>query len=119
MDLGGPRTNLLLRLLSASSERARVIAGNLGNQNTPGYQRRDVQFESLLQEELVKRAPHLDEVRAELVVDTDTTGRPDGNNVVVEEEVSAMRENLLRYQLYATILRGQAKLIQSAIHGDR
>lgn len=119
MDIRGPNSDLLLRLMTASSDRMRVIAGNLSNQNTPGYQRREVEFEALLQEELESGTPDLSSIHAQTVIDTETPSRADGNNVNAEMEVSSMRENLMRYQLYATIMRGQSKLLQSAIHGDR
>ena len=44
MDGIGDRGDLLLRLMSASTLRARVLSDNIANQNVPGYKRRIVRF---------------------------------------------------------------------------
>ena len=45
MDLSGPSSELLLKLMSASTLRSKVIAGNIANQNVPGYKRQEVYFD--------------------------------------------------------------------------
>jgi len=108
----------LLRLMSASSLRAKVLAGNVANQNVPGFKRRDVEFESLLQTAL-NRSSEFSEVEAEIRVDTESPSRPDGNNVVIENEVSAMQENRMLFELYAGILSSRMRTMNIAINGDR
>jgi len=44
--------NVLDKALDASDLRKTVITNNLANINTPGYKRREVDFESLLKQEL-------------------------------------------------------------------
>ena len=44
MEIGGQKIELLARLMNASTLRGRIIAGNIANQNTPGYKRREVAF---------------------------------------------------------------------------
>ncbi len=110
---------VLLDLLSATSLRARVLAGNVANQNVPGYQRRDVEFEDMLSREAHRQGADLSRVEPKIVVDTHTPAGADGNNVVMEQEMGAMRENRLRFELFASILAGRVGLMQSAIHGDR
>ena len=117
--IGENQNDLLLRLMSASSLRAKVIAGNLANQNTPGFKRREVRFEQLLSQQLERGSADLSRVPIEVSQDETTPARPDGNNVEAEAEVAAMRENLLRYQLYSTIFQGQNNLLEAAINGDR
>ena len=51
MDGISGNIDLVMRLMSASAERARVIAGNVANENTPGYRRQVVRFEELLGDE--------------------------------------------------------------------
>ena len=46
--------NVLDKALDASNLRETVITNNLANVNTPGYKRREVDFESLLRQELDK-----------------------------------------------------------------
>ena len=108
----------ILRLMSASTLRAKVLAGNIANQNVPGFKRRDVEFESLLTQELA-RSGDIGRITAQVQEDTVSPARPDGNNVVLEKEVSAMQENRLLYELYAGILSSRMTMLQSAINGDR
>lgn len=118
MDVQATDVSTLLRLMSASALRAKVLAGNVANQNVPGFQRRDVEFESLLRDEL-DRSGDVSRVTPQIQVDTESASRPDGNNVVLENEVSAMEENRLLFELYASILGGRMNMLRSAIHGDR
>ncbi|MEZ5973444.1 MAG: flagellar basal body rod protein FlgB [Planctomycetota bacterium] len=119
MELYGPHSALLMRMMSTATERSRVIAGNIANQNTPGFKRQTIEFESLLTEELRRNRPELERVKPERQSDRVSPSRPNGNNVAMEREVAAMRENLLRYEMYSTIMRGNTNIIQSAINGDR
>ncbi len=119
MDLLGSPGQLLLRLLSSTEERARVVAGNIANQNTPGYKRREFQFEELLAEEIDKGKTKLSHVQPRTLVDRESDARGDGNNVVIEQEVASLRESALRYDMYAAILRSRVSMVQSAIQGDR
>ena len=48
METSRTSSDLLLRLLSATELRARVISANIANQNTPGYTRQEVRFEEQL-----------------------------------------------------------------------
>jgi len=108
----------MVRLLGACEMRARVVSANIANSNTPGYVRHVVHFEDRLGEEL--RAGHDGaDVRPELVPDLETPSRPDGNNVSLELELDAMRENRLLYEAYSSILRSHFSLLESAITGSR
>lgn len=118
MDVLGKNGDLLLKLMSASAARHDAIASNLANQNVAGYKRQEVQFESLVLDAL-NTGGDPGQVEVQLEVDDLTPGRADGNNVVVEDEVALQRENLIRYQLWSTLIRSKSSLIESAIHGDR
>ncbi|MBC8451153.1 MAG: flagellar basal body rod protein FlgB [Planctomycetes bacterium] len=119
MNIGGEKFQLLSRLLDASSLRGRVIAGNLANMSTPGFKRREVQFEDQLLKALGKNDAAAARLLPEVVVDELTPGNPDGNNVNMELEMNAMREQRLTYETYATILENNLGMIQSAISEGR
>jgi flagellar basal-body rod protein FlgB len=119
MDMIGSQGHLLMRLLTAASERSKVLSGNIANQNVPGYKRQSYEFESLLAQEMEAQNPNLSDIQAIKVTDTETESDSNGNNVTMEQERNAMRENMLRYEMYAAIVKGRNQLIQSAIHGDR
>jgi flagellar basal-body rod protein FlgB len=109
---------ILSRLLSASAMRDRVLAENIANQNVPGYQRRVVSFEDTLRARVLAGRDHAD-VEPVLSIDTVTPAGPDGNNVSLELETNAMRENRLAYELYATILQSRMSLAMSAVAEGR
>ena len=119
MDFSRNHGELLTRLLQATEQRHRVLAGNIANQNTPGFKRRDVRFEKLLAEALDSPHADLERVAPELYTDEESRARADGNNVDLETEHARLRENLLRYELYSAIARGRSNILRSAIHGDR
>jgi len=119
VDISGANQSLLLDLMSAATLRARVLAGNITNQNTPGYKRRDVSFEDQLVAEMKRSKPRLDRIQAEIRIDTEAQALANGNSVSVEEENSAGRQNRLAYELYARILAGQTRLVDAAINMDR
>ena len=106
--------DLMVRLLGACELRARVVSANIANSNTPGYVRHVVQFEELLREEL-QDGGDAARVAPELMPDLETPARPDGNNVSLELELNAMRENRLLYEAYSSILRSHFSLLESAI----
>jgi len=110
--------DLMVRLLGACELRARVTSANIANSNTPGYVRHVVRFEELLGEEL-KDGGDAAAVKPELDPDLETPSRPDGNNVSLELELNAMRENRLLYEAYSSILRSHFSLLESAISSGR
>jgi len=119
MAIIGDNSRLLIDMMSAATQRHRVLAGNIANQNVPGYRRRDVRFEELMLKELNKARPDLSRVEPEEFVDPDAVVRPNGNSVELEQEVVAQRENKILYDLYTEILRGQMGLVRTAIESLR
>jgi flagellar basal-body rod protein FlgB len=115
MNSVGDSSEMLLRLMSASSLRARVLSENIANQNVPGYKRQVVRFEELLAEQLSHGARSLDEVVPKIEVDEASPASPDGNNVSLEVESNAMRENALLYQTYAAILQTKNEMLRASI----
>lgn len=118
MDIGGDQSKLLLNLMKASALRGRVLANNIANQNTPGFQRQVVRFEELLTDSMTSGRDPL-EVQPSVEFDKLTPAGPDGNNVSLEVETAAARENRLLFELYAQIFQSRMGLIQSAIESSR
>ena len=114
MNIDGQHTQMLLRLLGAAGLRARAIAGNVANVNTRGYTRQTVRFEDMLRE-AYENGDDPFEVQPEIGPDLLTPARPDGNNVSLEVEMNAMRENRILYETYSTILAGHFELIRNSI----
>ena len=121
MRTEGPGPDLLGRLLAAAELRARVISSNLANQSTPGYTRRVVSFEEELRAALVEgpdgpqENERLDALEPRVLLDEETPARPDGNNVTLELELNALRENRILYETYASMLQGRFRLLEAAL----
>ncbi len=120
--------NVLDKALDASSLRETVIANNIANINTPGYKRREVDFESLLNQELDKlKWNSLDEkvddvdlthLDAGVHFDMQAYGydyRLDGNNVDVDVENTELASEQLRYQLLANSVTQEFSRLQTAM----
>jgi len=110
--------DLLVRLLQATELRARVLSGNIANQNTPAYTRRVVSFEDMVREVLESGKDPL-KVQPQVEIDTLSPARPDGNNVSLELELNAMRENRILYETYIAMLRGHFAMLEAAITEGR
>ena len=119
MESKSTGTDLLLRLIGASELRAKVLSANIANQNTPGYTRQEVRFEELLRDAIQNNSKEFMKVQPEILQDTLSPSRPDGNNVTLELELNALRENRLMYETYAAILQGHFGLLRAAVTEGR
>src|SRR5436309_11224908 len=101
MTIATGNMDLLSRLLSASSLRHDVIAQNVANINTPGFQTLEVTFEDALQEALATGSEaSLAAVSPQVVLGTGGVERADGNNVDVDLEMTRLQKNTLYFKVY-------------------
>ena len=98
--------NVLDKAADASWQRNEVISNNIANVDTPGYKRKDVQFEAYLMSALAggnsldKRVADisLDTLNASIYTDNATLSyRFDGNNVDIDTETANLAQNQVRY----------------------
>ncbi len=98
--------NLLDKAADASWKRNEIIANNIANVDTPGYKRKDVQFESYLMSALLgdnsldRRVGEANQRPLEATVYTDNSNlsyRLDGNNVDIDTESANLAQNQIRY----------------------
>jgi flagellar basal-body rod protein FlgB len=98
--------NVLNKAAQASWKRNEVLTDNIANVDTPGYKRKDVQFESYLQSALIgddsldNRVAEADLNSLNATVYTDHSSlsyRLDGNNVDIDTESANLAENQIRY----------------------
>jgi flagellar basal-body rod protein FlgB len=117
----GDPNEMLLRLMSASTLRARVLSENIANQNVPGYKRRVVRFEELLADKMARPNGRgaLAEIQPRIDTDSATPSSPDGNNVSLELESNSMRENWLLFETYAAILQSRNEMMRASISEGR
>lgn len=103
----------LERALSGASLRNSVLASNLANINTPGYQRRDVDFHSALKSALDGGSP--EHTSFTVVSDRSAAMRADGNGVDADVEAANLAENGLEYQALVSIARARSEILRSAM----
>jgi flagellar basal-body rod protein FlgB len=108
------------------SRRAEVIANNLINADTPGFQARDVRFSDALKHEPsgLRRtnSRHFSDVMSaaneDLLYRTPLQPSVDGNTVEAEVEEANYMRNALEFQASFTILNGKLRGLASAIRGE-
>lgn len=142
MDLDRiPLIGMLVRRMEFLGARQRVIAQNVANADTPGYQPRDVtekSFASMVAREsgqgtggpaaastlAATNAGHLAGTlgdkgaaarRSNRADDFETT--PSGNAVVLEEEMARLAENQMNYDTITSIYRKQVQMLKTALRG--
>lgn len=109
-------TEALRRSLQAAALRQQVLANNIANANTPGFKRSRVEFETKLAEALRNGQP-LEQVQPEIIQETNTIGRPDGNNVDIELEMSELAENQIYYSALTRSLNDHFARLKQVIDG--
>jgi flagellar basal-body rod protein FlgB len=107
-----------------------LLAGNIANADTPGFQARDLDFKAALEQALsgnggalkTDHAAHLDGTgtMADAALQYRVPLQPsvDGNTVDVQTEQAAFMDSALRYQASISFLDGKLKSLLTAITGE-
>jgi flagellar basal-body rod protein FlgB len=104
--------------MDACELRHRVLSGNLANVNTPNYVRKEVKFKDAL-----KNAMDAGELgpgggfKPEVVADKSRTADIHGNNINMQDELSAITDNSLLYGMAAKVLSNKYAGLKKAISG--
>lgn len=118
--------NVLNKAADASWKRENVLANNIANVNTPGYKRRDLNFESTLREEL-GRCKHesldakinqtdLDKLNPSVYTDlTNYSYRLDKSNVDIDSEEVEFASEQIRYQGITAALNNEFNRMKSVL----
>ncbi len=135
---------LLEKALDASWARNSAISENIANVDTPGYKRKDINFEDYFKSALNKQkiAGFVSDSKQAVVSETsdeesvsndtlknlnfvsqtqyqDTTMRMDGNNVDIDSEMAELAKNQILYNAYASLLNKDFSMMRSAIREGR
>jgi flagellar basal-body rod protein FlgB len=100
--------------LRGSSLRQTLLTDNLANVNTPGYQRKDVDFHATLQQALDSGQP-LDGVSFTPSVDSSRSVRADGSSIDPDQESADLAENSLEYQALVQVEGTRTNILQIAM----
>jgi flagellar basal-body rod protein FlgB len=121
---------LLTKSLDASMLRAKAIANNIANVNTPGYQRVEVTFEDELRKALDKgklsgkrtNEKHLEmgkmdvsSLNPKVKKPIDPTLPSGVNNVDIDSEMAKLAENQMLYNFSAKFLHNKFSKINAAV----
>ena len=105
----------LERALSGASLRQQTLTENLANANTPGYQRKDVDFHGTLQRALLGGTPGLERTGFAAQETGEGAVRADGSTVDVDREATELAENGLEYQALSTVVAARAAILRTAM----
>jgi flagellar basal-body rod protein FlgB len=118
--------------LDFGSARLQTISNNLSNISTPGYKRKDVSFQAMLDAangddagvgmtQTDPRDLSLDGSSAQptpdIVTQTDGAMRPDGNNVDVDAESARLASAQIYYSGAAQMIKGRFSEMKYAVSG--
>lgn len=118
--------------LKLRANRQQVLAGNIANADTPGYQARDVDFAALLQTALAGRSAGSLKMAAtsarhlpggaeggppQLMYRQPTQPRADGNTVDMDVERSQFAENAVFYEASMSFITHQIRTLTAAVQG--
>ncbi|WKX27711.1 flagellar basal body rod protein FlgB [Tatumella ptyseos] len=121
--------------LALRTQRQQVLAANIANADTPGYQARDMPFAASLKRAISGNAVPVEGIALRLTSSGHIAGKPqssqsiplmyripdqpsaDGNTVDMDRERVAFSENSVNYQTDLTYLSNQFKWLTSAIQG--
>lgn len=117
--------------LKVRGQRTELLASNLANADTPNYKARDIDFKTVLSEQVSGQGEGLTATHSRHFSQNDVggaTGEPmyrtptqpsvDGNTVDTQVEKAAYMENALRYQASLTFIDGRIKSLMTAIRGE-
>jgi flagellar basal-body rod protein FlgB len=96
------------QFMNLVSARQKLVASNIANADTPGYQTKDVDFENELQSQMLGAKPNVIEVSG-------LKNKNDGNNVDVDREARLLAENALRFSVASNLAHSEISTIRTAI----
>jgi len=100
--------------LNSLALRQRVIADNVANVQTPGFQAHRVQFEQALSAAVGEGSG---KVQGRVLTSLEPT-REDGNNVNLDTEVLANIDTNLRFQLATRAMDSEFALVRAALRAN-
>lgn len=103
--------------LNALSTRQEVIANNIGNAQTPGYQAQDVTFENQLANILNGQSSATPTDTGTVLEAPDITTRNDGNTVGMESQMAKMSETNIMYDALTQLTVDRLGILKTAITG--
>jgi flagellar basal-body rod protein FlgB len=89
------------------SARQKLVASNIANADTPGYQTKDIDFRDELANQMSGKL--------NVVEVSGLKNKNDGNNVDVDREARLLAENALRFSVASSLAHSELSTIRTAI----
>jgi flagellar basal-body rod protein FlgB len=118
VDLFDPSITGIEKAMQGSLLRQQVLANNIANANTPGFQRSDVDFQSALAQAFSSGTPttsQLDQISFSPQVSSTGAMQVDGNTVDINTENADLSENTLDYQALESVMGTRMSILKTAI----
>lgn len=105
--------------LRLRAERTRILASNIANDSTPGYQARDIDFAATLRQETAASGlAGLEGEGAQVLYRVPHNPSQDGNSVELGVEQAAFAQNASDFHTSLTFLNMKLKGLAKAIEGQ-
>ncbi len=117
-------TSLLTQFLDVHSRRAQIVASNLANADTPGFQAQELDFSAYLQQATDEALTPGStggalEQTPQVVAQTNRVSGLDGNNVDAGQEMAALSNAGMNYLTGTTMLQSRIRTLRMAIREGR
>lgn len=132
MRIDDPILLKLSRFLDYAARKQKLIASNIANAETPGYQAKELTFQDFLAAEKLRGGAPLRRTNERHLPGKPSLVRPvehrtaggselgyDGNNVDLEKELVELAENVMKFTVMSRLLRGKLDLVRSGIKEGR
>jgi flagellar basal-body rod protein FlgB len=114
-------TNQLLSdMVRGAALRHRILAGNLANVDTPGYEPKDASFSATLTEarQAAKGGEGTLRVETSIVSEPDGPARQDGSTVHLDRQMAKLAQNTLWHNAMLQMLSTRIGMLKTAIKGS-
>ena len=103
-----PLSSQLEHYMDLLATRQKLVAANVANLDTPGYQTKDLDFQFEFLSLQQGATPNV-------VEPSDLPNKADGNNVNLDREARLLSENALRFNVASNLLRNEIRTMRKAI----
>jgi flagellar basal-body rod protein FlgB len=107
-------TRLLAEMIQATALRHHVLASNVANVETPGFQAQEVSFQRMLGDAATLPTAR-ERVQAAVVPDPEAVPRRDGNSVDLDRQMVKLSQNAGWHMAMLQMLNSRFNLIKTAM----
>lgn len=116
--------NIMNKALESSWKKQELITNNIANIDTPGYKRKDINFEKVLRHEVAKTGNmhhvNINQLYGEIVVtNPNFQNRLDGNSIDVDWEMAELAKNKIKYDAIVTQTARYLQRLKSVVNNTR